>query len=100
LGHPTHDPHGEPIPDAGLTLPDEPCGRRLAEVTGETELVVVRVTSQEREILHSTALLGLKPGARFTIVGHANGVELLDSRMRRIHVPSDLASNIWVEEIV
>src|SRR5207244_1927935 len=28
LGYPTHDPHGDPIPDANLEWPSSPSGRR------------------------------------------------------------------------
>ncbi len=61
LGHPTHDPHGDPIPDADGTLPDTP-NTPLTEVDVGQTLKVSRLMSQATEVLTYLADLGIQPG--------------------------------------
>ena len=61
LGHPTHDPHGDPIPSADGTLPDTP-NTPLAEVDIGDTLHVSRLLTQDAVILTYLANLGIRPG--------------------------------------
>lgn len=61
LGHPTYDPHGDPIPQRDGSLPAEP-GRPVAELEPGQRLRVTRITDQRSEVLRFFAEQGLVPG--------------------------------------
>ncbi len=61
LGHPTHDPHGDPIPGADGTLPDTP-DVPLAELQVGQTLKVARLKTQEADVLAYLAELSIQPG--------------------------------------
>ncbi len=67
LGHPTHDPHGDPIPSAELELEDRPCERLAALEAGATG-VLARVSDADPEMLRYLAERGIAPGARFEVL--------------------------------
>lgn len=67
LGHPSHDPHGDPIPAADGTLPDTP-DLPLADVgVGET-LEAACLKTQAADVLAYLAGLGVQPGHALTVV--------------------------------
>lgn len=66
LGHPSHDPHGDPIPKADGTLPDTP-NTPLAEVDVGQVLEVSRLLSQAPDVLTYLADLGIQPGVRLEV---------------------------------
>lgn len=70
LGYPSLDPHGEPIPDAELQMPATE-GMRLHEAQPGQHLVVERVEEEESEFLRYLGRLGLKPGARLTVLEYS-----------------------------
>jgi len=69
LGHPTHDPHGDPIPNADGTLPDTP-NTPLAEVGIGDTLHVSRLLTQDTDILTYLANLGIRPGQGVKVHQH------------------------------
>lgn len=66
LGHPTHDPHGDPIPPASGEH-RETWGVSLALVRPGTEVRVQRVTDRDPEALRFLAGVGIVPGARISV---------------------------------
>jgi DtxR family Mn-dependent transcriptional regulator len=68
LGHPTHDPHGDPIPNADGTLPDTP-NTPLAELEVGAALEVSRLLTQDDDVLRYLAELGITPGRRLQVRG-------------------------------
>ena len=67
LGNPTVDPHGDPIPAADGSI-HELAGSALSEVpVGET-VELHRVHESQPERLRYIASLGLRPGARVTVL--------------------------------
>jgi DtxR family transcriptional regulator, Mn-dependent transcriptional regulator len=66
LGYPTHDPHGDPIPDAGLNLERSPV-RLLDELEPGEEATVKRVPDGDAALLRYLAGLTLVPGRRVTM---------------------------------
>ena len=66
LGFPTHDPHGDPIPDAGLRLDTNPLRSLDALAPGE-EATVKRVPDGDSDLLRYLAGLRLVPGGRVTM---------------------------------
>jgi DtxR family Mn-dependent transcriptional regulator len=67
LGHPTHDPHGDPIPSADLVLDERPIECLAALEAGATG-VLARVSDSEPEMLRYLAERGIAPGAPFTVL--------------------------------
>ena len=66
LGFPTHDPHGDPIPDADLNLQADAL-RALADLEPGERSVVKRVPD-DTDLLRYLASLGLLPGASVVLV--------------------------------
>jgi len=66
LGYPTHDPHGDPIPDAGLKY-DPTKLRQLDELEPGEEATVRRVPDGDPDLLRYLAGLGLVPGCRLKV---------------------------------
>jgi DtxR family transcriptional regulator, Mn-dependent transcriptional regulator len=69
LGHPTHDPHGDPIPTARGGLPATP-NTRLADVEAGETLVVARLRTQEPEALAELDRMGIRPGQDVRVVAN------------------------------
>ena len=61
LGHPTVDPHGDPIPSKGGVVPSVPSHPLSDLEPGETA-IVRRVNDDDADRLRYLALLGLVPG--------------------------------------
>jgi DtxR family Mn-dependent transcriptional regulator len=70
LGYPTHDPHGDPIPDQELRL-DQARARTLADLGAGERALVSRVPSDDAGLLRYLTELGLTPGSEVEIVLHA-----------------------------
>jgi DtxR family Mn-dependent transcriptional regulator len=63
LGYPTHDPHGDPIPDAGLNV-DRTALRPLGALAPGEEATVRRIPDGDAELLRYLAGLMLVPGRK------------------------------------
>jgi DtxR family transcriptional regulator, Mn-dependent transcriptional regulator len=70
LGFPTHDPHGDPIPDRQLRVEDRRSRTLLDLVPGESA-AVSRVPDGDPELLRYLAELGLVPGSEVELVSVA-----------------------------
>ncbi|HSK17305.1 MAG TPA: metal-dependent transcriptional regulator [Gaiellaceae bacterium] len=66
LGFPTHDPHGDPIPDAGLRV-EARALRSLDALEPGQEATVKRVPDGDSALLRYLAGLRLVPGGRVTM---------------------------------
>ena len=66
LGFPTHDPHGDPIPDAGLNVSRQEL-RSLDLLEPGEEATVRRVPDGDADLLRYLAGLTLVPGTRVTL---------------------------------
>jgi DtxR family Mn-dependent transcriptional regulator len=66
LGHPTVDPHGDPIPSADLEL-QEPATARMESLEPGDEGLFVRVSDSDPEMLRYLADRGIAPGERFAV---------------------------------
>lgn len=67
LGHPTIDPHGDPIPSADLELEERPT-RRLDTLVPGDEGTFVRVSDSDPEMLRYLADQGILPGGRIHVL--------------------------------
>jgi DtxR family Mn-dependent transcriptional regulator len=63
LGYPTHDPHGDPIPDRKLKL-DRSKLRTLASLEPGDEATIRRVPGDDEELLRYLKSLALVPGRK------------------------------------
>jgi DtxR family Mn-dependent transcriptional regulator len=66
LGHPTVDPHGDPIPSADLEL-QEPATARMESLEPGDKGLFVRVSDSDPEMLRYLADRGIAPGERFAV---------------------------------
>jgi len=66
LGHPTVDPHGDPIPTADLEFEERSTHSMESLQVGE-EGVFVRVSDSDPEMLRYLAGRGISPGDRFAV---------------------------------
>jgi DtxR family transcriptional regulator, Mn-dependent transcriptional regulator len=98
LGHPTTDPHGDPIPAADLTV-TEGSRARLADLPAGAAATVARVADQEPAKLRYLAELGLVPGASVAVLGRAPFDGPLRLRVGEAEqtVGHDLARGIFVD---
>lgn len=62
LGHPTEDPHGDPIPNKGDRVIVS-SGQPLSMVSPGQQVIVQRVSDDNPDLLRYLASLGLVPGA-------------------------------------
>jgi len=67
LGHPTVDPHGDPIPSAELEL-EEPSTERLESLEPGDRGRFVRVSDSDPEMLRYLSSRGIAPGQDFIVV--------------------------------
>src|SRR6476646_8359573 len=67
LGNPTHDPHGDPIPDADLII-DEGQTSSLADLRPGDRGCFVRVSDADPEMLRYLAGRGVRIGDRLQVV--------------------------------
>lgn len=76
LGHPSVDPHGDPIPDLdGDFL--EPALDSLLDCPEETPLRVARVADQAPEFLQLVERRGLRPGSEVKVVGRDEAADMV-----------------------
>jgi DtxR family Mn-dependent transcriptional regulator len=70
LGFPTHDPHGDPIPDRELRLVQAD-DRTLLDLEPGAHASISRVPDDDSELLRYLGELGLVPGSSLELVAHA-----------------------------
>ncbi len=98
LGHPTHDPHGDPIPDIELKLPDGEAENPLTGMAVGRGGKLVRVSAQDRDSLSLLSRLGLVPGITIEVLEVApSGVRIAVEGSRYL-LPTELACQLWLEE--
>lgn len=95
LGHPTHDPHGDPIPARDGELPED-AGLPLVNWGVGTRLRITRITDQRSEVLRYLNAHGLVPGSEISIVDVAplSGPLTLEREDHTLAVSFDLAERI------
>jgi DtxR family Mn-dependent transcriptional regulator len=98
MGHPTHDPHGEPIPDADLLMPAERRERRATAAAKGQRVRLLRVATQDPDSLALLGRLGLVPGAEFIVLQHSDRGLRVAVAGQRYLLPRGLAVELWIEE--
>jgi DtxR family transcriptional regulator, Mn-dependent transcriptional regulator len=67
LGHPTVDPHGDPIPTAELTIEERPT-EALADLDPRSRARFVRISDSDPDMLRYLAARGIAPGDALEVV--------------------------------
>lgn len=70
LGHPTRDPHGDPIPDEDLVMPHDDLAP-LSALRPPQQAIIRRVIGEEPTFLRHLEELGLMPGAHIEVIFHS-----------------------------
>tara|TARA_R100000908_G_scaffold65369_1_gene55037 strand:+ start:90915 stop:91598 length:684 start_codon:yes stop_codon:yes gene_type:complete len=70
LNHPTHDPHGDPIPTKDGVMPVM-ANLSIAEAEIDTPYIVGRVKDQDPELLRYLEKIGVLPGVKLKVVEKA-----------------------------
>jgi DtxR family Mn-dependent transcriptional regulator len=99
LGHPSTDPHGDPIPDIHGVV-EEVVLPSLVDCDLKVPLKVVRVGDQSRDFLQLLEKRGLKPGSPLQVEARdeaADAVELRLSSGETLTLGFRAASKIFVE---
>jgi len=87
LGHPTVDPHGDPIPSRQGKLSSQVYAT-LATCALDKPLRVVRVTEQSAEFLQFAEQNGLVPGADVRVAGRNLAAGLVTLKKNGNHTPA------------
>ncbi len=98
MDHPTHDPHGDPIPSADLVIPDSP---ELAPITLHKtghQLTISRVMSQDKDILNLLSRLELIIGRKITIKGNESTGVRLKVNENQYLIPHSIAKLVWCHD--
>ena len=101
LGDPGLDPHGDPIPDAELRLPEPPGDRvRLTEAAEGDHVVVRRIRHQDDASLRYLADAGVQPGTELVVVDVAPfGMVTVAADDGEQSLPAEIAGRIDIERV-
>jgi DtxR family transcriptional regulator, Mn-dependent transcriptional regulator len=101
LGHPTHDPHGDPIPNAAGAITPIQLDSLMSCPVGIT-LKVTRITDQDPAFLHFVESNGLKPGERIKVEARdtpADAVRLRRQDGQSLTIGARAATKLLVEAV-
>jgi DtxR family Mn-dependent transcriptional regulator len=93
LGFPTHDPHGDPIPDSDLNVAESELRPLSALEPGEAA-IVRRIPDGEPELLRYLSEAALVPGAHVQVVKREPLTVSVEGRSHKI--AADVAAQIGV----
>ena len=98
LGRPTHDPHGDPIPDQDGAITTRHL-ESLLTCPLNTSLKVTRITDQDPAFLRFIESNGLKPGERIEVTSRDDAADAVVLRLkdRSITIGARAASKLLVE---
>ncbi|WP_255195542.1 metal-dependent transcriptional regulator [Halorarius litoreus] len=92
LGHPVSDPHGDPIPDRDLKLPDAAETTRLATASEGDRVIVRRIRHQGDEELRYLADAGVEPGEELLVLDVAPfGMVTVRTKTGEQSLPEEIA---------
>lgn len=100
LGHPDHDPHGDPIPAADGTMPPEN-SHPLEEAKVGERVLVARVDHRDAAVLDYLGERGLVPGRLFKVreVRDLDGVVIVEDEDGNAHALGEpLVRSVFVRQ--
>lgn len=99
MGHPTHDPHGDPIPSQDLNLPSGGSPMPLRELASGMRAILVRVGAQDPDSLNVLERLGLAPGDRVEVIESDDKGVRVQVGENRLLLPNGLAEVLLMERL-
>lgn len=102
LGHPSVDPHGDPIPDSQGGV-REGQGKSLTDFAAGVRIRVCRIVDQNQQFLAFIAKYGLKPGAIAKVVASDAPAQALQVEARdhpKVSLAFEAAKKILAEPLV
>ncbi len=99
MGHPTHDPHGDPIPAPDLSLPAGEASVPLQDLPVGYQGTLVRVGAQDSDNLNLLRSLGLAPGSTVEVVSDDERGVRVQVGEDRFLLPTYLAETLWIEKV-
>ena len=96
LGHPTHDPHGDPIPTSELRMPPTGYEAPLPELSVGSCGRLARVGAQDQRSLDRLRRLGLSPGSPIEMLGSDKASVRVRVEDEMIDLPIELAQQLWI----
>jgi DtxR family transcriptional regulator, Mn-dependent transcriptional regulator len=101
LGHPTHDPHGDPIPTLEGNIPPY-ATRSLTTVQAAETVIIGRVSERNTELLRYLMSHEVLPGSSILVLEVKNDVGVMWLEvLGQEHVLSlEAARQVWVKETV
>lgn len=99
LNHPTHDPHGDPIPTKDGVVPDM-AKISISEAMPDMEYIIGRVKDQDPELLRYLEKKGIIPGVKITIIEKDpfNGPVKIFIEDREEVIGNNIANEIYLVE--
>ncbi len=102
LGHPTHDPHGDPIPTAEGLMPTHHHDSLMTCPVG-TPLRMTRITDQDPAFLRFVERNDLKPGQTLEVASRdtaADAVRLVGQGRAELTIGTRAASKLLVDVLI
>jgi len=96
LGHPTHDPHGDPIPTPELSLPPRERGTLLTKLPVGSSGLLVQVGAQDRRSLDRLRKVGLSLGCPVEMLGSDKAAVRIRIAGATHELPTRLAEQLWI----
>lgn len=98
LNHPTHDPHGSPIPSPDLVINEQDL-QYLSELEKDSRAVISEVPDEDPKLLRYLEDLGLKPEIRFILknIEPYGGPVVIEVNGSKLYIGSEAASQIKVK---
>ncbi len=97
LGHPSHDPHGSPIPDTELVMPGSGPRLLLADMAPGTVGRIVELATDDPSELDAIAALELAPGVEVEIVASRDEWVGVQRHGEVRSIPRWMSRMLWVE---
>ena len=101
LGNPKFDPHGDPIPNAKGEITTEDTSIPLSQAKENTEYVISRLLSEDKEFFEFCALNNIKYGNTLTVKKQFKGTKMTQLKIytNTIVLNQDFTQIIYVNEI-
>lgn len=104
LGMPLTDPHGDPIPDAALTIPETVEFESLATISVATtdELVVTRLRARDDAVVEYLVGAGVEPGSKLVVderTSFGMVIVTVDAADETVSLPEHVASGVLVRPV-
>lgn len=96
MGHPTMDPHGDPIPSVDLEFPEMPNLLPVNTLKNGQSAVIKRVITQDRDVLNMLSRLDLTLGTEVEMAGSDTTGVRLKITDNQFLIPHSIAKLIWV----